>query len=168
MEQLLNDFSPGLFIMQAFIFLVLIILMRIFAWKPILESLASREEDIENAIEAAKKAKEEMASLTASNEKLLLEGKAERETLFAEAQKTAKQIVADASAKAQEEGAAQLAKAQAAIASEKNAAIAGLKAEAVNLSLEIAEKLLKKELSDKNAQEALIAEYLKDTNLAAN
>ncbi len=168
MEQLLNDFSPGLFIMQAFIFLVLIILMRIFAWKPILESLASREEDIENAIEAAKKAKEEMASLTASNEKLLLEGKAERETLFAEAQKTAKQIVADASAKAQEEGTAQLAKAQAAIASEKNAAIAGLKAEAVNLSLEIAEKLLKKELSDKNAQEALIAEYLKDTNLAAN
>jgi len=166
MEQLLNDFSPGLFIMQAFIFLVLIVLMRLFAWKPILESLSSREEDIENAIEAAKQAKEEMASLTANNEKLLLEGKAERETLFAEAQKTAKQIVADASAKAQEEGAAQLAKAQAAIASEKNAAIAGLKAEAVNLSLEIAEKLLKKELSDKNAQEALIAEYLKESNLA--
>ena len=133
MEQLLNDFSPGLFIMQAFILLILIALMRIFAWKPILESLASREDDIENAIESAKKAKEEMVSLTASNEKLLLEGKAERETLFAEAQKTAKQIVADASDKAQLEGAAQLAKAQAAIASEKNAAIAGLKRESLTM-----------------------------------
>lgn len=168
MEQLLNDFSPGLFFMQSFILVVLIVLLRLFAWKPILAALEARESDIEDAIESAKKAKEEMAQLTSSNEKLLLEAKAERETLFADAQKTAKQIVADASAKAQEEGAAQLAKAQAAIESEKNAAVAELKEQAVNLSLAIAEKLLKKELSDKKAQEALIQEYLKDAKLAVN
>ena len=71
MEMLLNDFSLGLFIMQAVILLVLILLMRKFAWKPILDALQGREEGIQNALDAAESAKLEMQNLTADNEKLL-------------------------------------------------------------------------------------------------
>ena len=78
MDQLLNDFSPGLFFMQSFILLGLILLMRKFAWKPILDSLQDREDDISSAIEAANAAKEEMAKLTASNENLMRDARTER------------------------------------------------------------------------------------------
>ena len=68
METLLNDFSPGLFIMQSILLLVLILLMRKFAWKPILNSLQEREEGIENAINLAEQARKEIAELKSANE----------------------------------------------------------------------------------------------------
>ena len=82
MDQLLNDFSPGLFIMQTVIMIVLIFLMVKFAWKPILNSLSEREEGIQGALDAAEKAKLEMQNLHADNEKLLQQARAERETML--------------------------------------------------------------------------------------
>lgn len=167
MEQLLNDFSPGLFFMQAFILLVLIVLMKKFAWKPILEALDTREEDIKNAIEAAKKAKEELANLNAQNEQLLKEARAEKDALLQEASASAKSIIAEAKDKAKTEAQLEIDKATAAIASEKSAALATIRTEAVALSLQMAEKVLRGELSDKNAQEALLAKYVEEADLTA-
>ena len=141
--------------------------MRKFAWKPILDSLEGRESDIRNAIESAKKAKAEMEELTASNEKLLQEARLEKDNLLKEAQVTAKALVEEAKEQAQKEGAIEKEKAMAAINSEKKAALAEIKNLATELSLEIAEKILKKELSDKSAQEALISDYLNEAELTA-
>ena len=167
MEQLLNDFSPGLFFMQAFILLVLIVLMKKFAWKPILEALDTREEDIKNAIESAKKAKEEMTLLTAQNEQLLKDARAERDAMMQEATVNAKAIVTEAKDKARTEAQAEIDKATAAIATEKALALAAIRGQAVSLSIQMAEKVLRNELSDKNAQEALLAKYAQEADLTA-
>lgn len=167
MEQLLNDFSPGLFFMQAFILLVLILLMRKFAWKPILTALDTREENIKNAIESAEKAKEELSALTSDKESLLKEAKAQRDTIIAEAQASANAVVEEAKNAAKSEAAEIASKAALALKAEKNAAIAELQAQAAILSVDIAEKILKNELKDKKAQETLVAEYLKEADLTA-
>lgn len=167
MDQLLNDFSPGLFFMQAFLLLVLIVLMKKFAWKPILDSLNEREEDIKNAIESAKQAKEEMEKLNSQNESLLQEARAERDKMLQEATANAKSIVAEAKDKARTEAQAEVDKATAAIASEKSAALAAIKGQAVALSLEMAEKVLRSELSNAKAQEELLAKYAEEADLTA-
>jgi F-type H+-transporting ATPase subunit b len=167
MEQLLNDFSPGLFFMQAFILLVLILLMRKFAWKPILTALDTREENIKNAIESAEKAKDELSKLTSDKESLLKEAKAQRDIIIAEAQTSANGLVEEAKNIAKAEAADIASKASAALKAEKNAAIAELRSQAAILSVDIAEKILREELKDKKAQEALVAEYLKEADLTA-
>ena len=79
MEKLLSDFSVGLFFWQTLVFILLIFVLRKFAWKPILEAVNTREESISNALNAAEEAKKEMANLTATNEKLLIEAREERD-----------------------------------------------------------------------------------------
>ena len=96
MEQLLHDFSPGLFFIQALILVVLIVLMRKFAWKPILDSLDERETEIKSAIEAAQQAREEMAQLSSDNERLIQEAKEEQSRILKEAQATANNVIAEA------------------------------------------------------------------------
>src|SRR5690606_33597604 len=96
MDQLLNDFSPGLFIMQTVILIVLIFLMVRFAWKPILNSLNEREEGIQGALDAAEKAKLEMQNLQADNEKLLQEARSEREAMMKEAREIKAKMITDA------------------------------------------------------------------------
>lgn len=165
MDQLLNDFSPGLFIMQTVIFLVLIFLMVKLAWKPILNSLNDREEGIQGALDAAEQAKLEMANLKADNEKLLQEARAERESMMKEAREIKVKIISDAKEEAQAEANKTIANAQVAIESEKKAAIAELKSTVAELSIEIAEKVVKSELSNKEKQLELVSSMLKDANL---
>jgi F-type H+-transporting ATPase subunit b len=165
METLLNDFSVGLFFMQAFILVILILLMRKFAWKPILDALQSREDGIANALESAENAKLEMQNLTASNDKLLKEARVEREAMLKEARDMKDKMIADAKGEAQVQANAMISQAQAAIESEKNAAMAELKSHVASLSLEIAEKVVRQELSNKDKQLELVESMLGEATL---
>ena len=165
MDQLLNDFSPGLFIMQTAIMIVLIFLMVKFAWKPILNSLNEREEGIQGALDAAEKAKLEMENLHADNEKLLQEARAERESMLKEARELKNKMVSDAKEEAKTEADKIVAQAQIIIESEKKSAIEELKQQVANLSLEIAEKVVKHELSDNEKQMKLVEQMLGEAKL---
>ncbi|MDO7172184.1 F0F1 ATP synthase subunit B [Mariniflexile sp. AS56] len=165
METLLNDFSVGLFIMQAIILVILILLMRKFAWKPILDSLQNREEGIKNALVSAEKARLEMQNLNSENEKLLKEARAEREAMLKEARDMKNKMVEDAKTEAKEEASKIVAQAQASIESEKNAAIAELKLQVANLSIDIAEKVIREELSNKDKQVKLVESMLSEAKL---
>ncbi|SRX52659.1 F0F1 ATP synthase subunit B [Aequorivita sp. CIP111184] len=165
MEKLINDFSFGLFIWQIIIFVLLLFLLRKFAWKPILNAVNDREEGIKNALDSAEKAKLEMQNLQADNEKLLQEARVEREMMMKEAREIKAKMIADAKEDAKTEADKMVAQAQAAIESEKKSAIAELKQQVASLSLEIAEKVVKHELSDKDKQLKLVNEMLGDAKL---
>lgn len=165
MDKLINDFSFGLFFWQAFILLILIGLLVKFAWKPIMTAITEREEGILNALQAAENAKKDMQNLQADNEKLLAEARAERDTMLKEAREMKDKMVADAKAEAQAQGEKMIAQAKATIDSEKNAAMAELKSHVSTLSIEIAEKLLKEELANKEAQSKLVEKMLGDAKL---
>ena len=165
MEKLVNDFSFGLFFWQIIIFVLLLLLLRKFAWKPILNAVNERETGIKNALDAAEKAKLEMQNLQADNEKLLQEARAEREVMMKEAREIKAKMIADAKEEAKAEADKTIAQAQVAIESEKKSAIAELKQQVASLSLEIAEKVVKNELSDKEKQLKLVDEMLGDAKL---
>ena len=165
MDKLINDFSYGLFFWQVIILGITILLLAKFAWKPILSALAAREEGISNALLAAENAKKDMQNLKADNEKLLAEARAERDLMMKEAREIKDNMIADAKLEAQAQGEKMIESAKAAIASEKNAAMADLKNQVSSLSLEIAEKLLREELSNKDAQTKLVEKMLGDAKL---
>ncbi len=165
MDKLINDFSFGLFFWQALILLVLLFLLRKFAWKPILDSLNNREEGIKDALESAEAARKEMQNLQADNERILNEARAERDGMLKEARQLKENMITDAKAEAQIEADKIVAQAQATIASEKKAAIADLKSQVAGLSVEIAEKVVRKELSDKKQQLELVDSMLGDVTL---
>ena len=165
MDQLLHDFSPGLFFMQAIILLILIVLMRKFAWKPILDSLQSREDGIQNALDSAEKAKLEMQNLQADNQKLLQEARAEREEMLKEAREMKNKMIEDAKSEAEGQANKMIAQAQAAIEGEKKAALAELKNHVAGISLEIAEKVMRTELSNKDKQLQLVETMLGEKSL---
>jgi F-type H+-transporting ATPase subunit b len=165
MEKLINDFSLGLFFWQFVIFVGLIFLLKKFAWKPILDSVNEREEGIKNALLSAENAKKEMQNLKSDNEKLLAEARLERDTMMKEAREIKEKMINDAKTEAQVAGQKMIEQAKASIESEKNAALAELKAQVSTLSLDIAEKLLKDELSNKEAQTKLVEKMLGDVKL---
>jgi F-type H+-transporting ATPase subunit b len=165
MEKLINDFSFGLFIWQIVIFVGLILLLKKFAWKPILDSVNEREEGIKNALLSAENAKKEMQNLQADNEKLIAEARAERESMLKDAREIREKMINDAKAEASAQGEKMIEQAKAAIASEKNAAMAELKNQVSSLSLEIAEKVLRDELSNKDSQTKLVEKMLGDAKL---
>lgn len=165
MDQLLNDFSPGLFFMQAFIFLILLFLLAKFAWKPIIQSLKIREESIQDALDSAERAKEEMAQLKADNEKLLDEARQQRDTILQDAREVANGIREEAKADASKQTDKMIADARAAIEVEKQAAMAEVRTLVAELSLQVAEKLLKRKLDDESAQKELISDFIKDVKL---
>ncbi|MDN3667702.1 F0F1 ATP synthase subunit B [Algibacter miyuki] len=115
MDQLLHDFSPGLFFMQAIILLILIVLMRKFAWKPILDALQTREDGIQDALDSAENAKLEMQNLQADNQKLLQEARAEREEMLKEAREMKNTMIEDAKSEAEAQANKMIVQAQAAI-----------------------------------------------------
>lgn len=162
MEKLVNDFSLGLFFWQAVILVVLILLLVKFAWKPIMTSITAREEGIAAALASAEAARKEMHNLQADNQRILQEARAERDAMIKEAREIKEKMIADAKEEAQQQGAKMIEQAKAAITSEKNAAMAELKSQVSGFSLEIAEKLLKNELSNKEAQTALVEKMLGD------
>ena len=165
MDKLINDFSFGLFFWQMTLFLLLLLLLKKFAWKPILDALNDREEGIKNALDAAENAKQEMQNLQADNQKLLQEARSEREAMIKEARDIKEKMITGAKEEAKVEADKMIVNAQAAIESEKKSAIADIKNQVANLSIEIAEKVVKNELSDKNKQLQLVESMLNDSTL---
>ena len=162
----MNFTSPeSLIFWTTLIFVVFFILLRKFAWKPILEAVKGREDSINNALMAAENAKKDIQNLKADNEKLLAEARAERDTMLKEAREIKEKMIADAKNEAEEQGSKMIAQAKATIESEKNAAMAELKSHVSTLSVEIAEKLLKEELANKEAQTKLVEKMLGDAKL---
>ena len=96
MEKLINDFSFGLFFWQSILFILLLFLLKKFAWKPILDALNSREEGIKNALDEADKARQEMLDLKSSNEKILKEARIERDTLLKDARMIKDKMITEA------------------------------------------------------------------------
>lgn len=165
MEQLLENFSLDLFIKQTILFLLLIFLMVKFAWKPILNALNEREDNIQGALDAAEKAKLEMQNLQADNKKLLNEARAERDTMLKEAREMKAKMIADAKDEAKVAADQMIAQAQAAIESEKKAAVADIKNQVASLSVDIAEKVMRAELADAGKQQKLVENLLGDAKL---
>lgn len=165
MEKLISDFSVGLFFWQSLVFVALILLLRKFAWKPILNAVNAREESIENALNSAEDAKKEMANLTASNERLLNEAREERDALMKEARDMKADIVAKAKEEAAAEGEKMIASAKSAIEMERKAAIVELKNQVASLSIDIAEKVVKGNLAADDKQKALVNELVEEVNL---
>ncbi|PWG05824.1 F0F1 ATP synthase subunit B [Polaribacter aquimarinus] len=165
METLLNDFSPGLFVVSLILLLALIALMVKFAWKPILNSLEERESGIENALAAAENARKEMQNLQADNAKLVKEARAERDAMMKEARDIRDNMIAEAKEDAKEVTTKLIENAQASIVQEKQAALAELKKNVAELSIGIAESVIKKELSNKKDQLELVEGILKDVTL---
>jgi F-type H+-transporting ATPase subunit b len=165
MEELFGQFSLGLFILQTVLFIGLIFLLKKFAWKPILDAVNEREDGIKNALLSAENARNEMQNLQADNQRILQEARMERDALLKEAREMKEKMIADSKNEAQAAGLKMIEQAKAAIESEKNAAMAELKSQISSLSLEIAEKLLKDELSNKDSQMKLVEKMLGDAKL---
>ena len=150
----------GLVFWMSLAFLIVLFVLRKFAWSGILKSLKDREDFIERSLKSAEEAKAQMSSLKAENENLLAEARAEREAILKEAKEMKEKILADAKLTASEEGNRLIASARGEIEKEKNQALSDIKKQVGEISLEIAERVIKKELNDKGAQEALVAEHL--------
>jgi F-type H+-transporting ATPase subunit b len=163
MELVKPDF--GLVFWMTLSFLIVVFLMRKFAWGPILSSLKEREDSIADALNAAKKAKEEVANLKAENERILQEARNERDKILKEARDAKEQIVNEARTRAQTEGDRMLTIARESINNEKRAAIAELKNQVAHLSIEIAEKVIRQQLSSDEKQKALVQDLLKDVKM---
>ena len=150
----------GLVFWMSLAFLIVLFILKKFAWSGILKALKDREDFIDRSIKSAEEAKAQMSSLKAENENLLAEARAEREAILKEAKELKEKILADAKLTASEEGNRLIATARGEIEKEKNQALSDIKKQVGEISLEIAERVIRKELSDKGAQEALVTEHL--------
>jgi F-type H+-transporting ATPase subunit b len=162
METLISNFSTGLFLWQTIIFIVLIFALKKFAWKPILNSVTEREESIKEALKSAEEARLKLAELKTDNQALLNEARVERDAILKEARTMKDGIVAEAKASASLVGDKMIADARESIQHEKMAAITDLKNQVAVLSIDIAEKILKDELSSADKQKAIIDNLVKD------
>jgi F-type H+-transporting ATPase subunit b len=159
--------SPGLgLIIWNFVaFLVLLFLLKKFAWKPILKSLNEREANIADSIATADKVRAEMAQLKSENEALLAKAREERAEMLKEAKVTRDKMISEAKEMAKAEGNKMIADAQQAINNQKMAAITDVKNQVGELVIEVAEKVLQRELSNKAEQEAYIREIAQTVKL---
>jgi F-type H+-transporting ATPase subunit b len=157
--------GTGLIFWQLFGFLGLLFILIKFAWKPMLAALDERESSIENALKSAETARNEMANLKAENEKLLTEARLERDIILKKAQDASVKMIDEAKEDAIKVGAQMIANAKAVIETEKKAALADIKTQVASLSLEITEKLLRKNLSDDKAQKELVDGFLNELKL---
>lgn len=155
----------GLIFWTTIVFISLVVLLGKFAWKPILSAIKTREESIEEALKSAEKAKLEMQELKSGNEKILAEARAERDALLKDARDTKDAIINEAKTKAKTEADRILTAAREQINNEKNAAITELKNQVATLSIDIAEKILRSELSSDDKQKALVNNLMKDVTL---
>lgn len=155
----------GLVFWSVITFLFLLIILKKFAWKPILGAVSERENGIINALASAENARKEMENLKADNERILNEARAEREAMFKDAREIKAKMIADAKEEAQLQTSSMIAQAQAAIESEKKAAMAELRNQVAILSIDIAEKVVREELSNKDRQLKLVESMLSDAKL---
>ncbi|GAC1308486.1 MAG: F0F1 ATP synthase subunit B [Mucilaginibacter sp.] len=156
----------GLIFWTALSFFILLFILGKYAWKPILAAVAERENSIESALSKAEAVKEEMARLTSENEALLKQARAERDAILSEATKVKNQIISDAKDAAHKEGARQIEQARLEINNQKAIALADVKNQVASLSLEIAEKVLRKQFEDSKKQDELVRDLLKDVKLS--
>lgn len=155
----------GLMFWTCVVFTLLLILLKKFAWKPILSAVDTRNNSIEDALALAKKTRDEMANLQEANKKLLQEARAQRDEMLKEARDIKASIVSDAKHTAKVEADKMISSAKAVIENEKVAAISELKNSVGALSIEIAEKVLKSEFKDVEKQNTFISEMLNDVKL---
>lgn len=155
----------GLIFWMTLSFGILLFILGKFVWPPVMRALNERENNIEQALHEADKAREEMKQLLFSNEQLMLEARDERDKLIGEARKIKESLIEDARLKATEEANRIVENARERIHFEKMSAITELKNQIANLSIEIAEKVIGKELSEHNKQEQMVKESLNDFNL---
>ena len=155
----------GLIFWQSLVFILLVFLLAKFAWRPILDSLKIREESIQEALEAAENARLEMSDLKADNDAMIVEARAERETMLKDATQTANSIKEEAKLDAAKMGQKIVEDAKAGIEAEKQAALAEVRALVIDLSVEMAEKVIRKSLGDEKSQKALVSEFLADKNI---
>ncbi len=165
MDKLLSEFSVGLFFWQLILFVGLVLLLKKFAWKPILNAVNEREEGIKKALASAEEAKKEMQNLTADNKLLVKQARAERDAMLKEAREIREKMISEAKEDAKEQTAKTIENAIVAIEQEKQAALAHLKKEVGDLSMIIAQAILKKELSSQEDQIKLVEGMLKDVTL---
>lgn len=157
--------GTGLILWQTFVFLLLVLLLAKFAWKPILGSLKEREESIQQALDSAEKAKLEMAALKSDNEKLLREAREERDKILRDAREAANRLHDQAQTDAKKNADKIIEDAKSIIQTEKNAALRDVKAQVAMFSLEIAERLIKNNLKEDKAQRELAETFIKDLKL---
>ena len=155
----------GLIFWTTITFVLLLVLLGKFAWKPILAAIKTREKGIEDALSSAEKALNDMRELRANNDKILAEARNERDALIKEARDAKDAIINEAKSKAQKDADRILATAREQIINEKNAAVTELKNQVATLSIEIAEKILRSELSSDEKQKTLVNNLMKDVNL---
>ena len=146
-------------------FIMVLLILRKFAWIPILNALRNREQSIEDSLRSADKAKKEMEKLKADNEKIMAEARKERDQMMKETKKTSELILNEAKNKAGEESKKIIKAARVQIENEKDAAIADIRNQVAELSVEIAEKILKEKLKDDKAQQELMEKLLKDIKM---
>ncbi|MGB1113348.1 MAG: F0F1 ATP synthase subunit B [Flavobacteriaceae bacterium] len=165
MEKLISEFSLGLFVWQSLIFIGLLFLLRKYAWGPILNAVNERETSIKDALASAEAARSEMENLQSDNQRIVKEARAEKEALLKEAQTTRAELINSAKEEAQAEAEKILSQAQEAIQNEKRAALTELKEQVGSLAMGIAEKVLQKELENKDKQVQLVDQLLQDADL---
>tara|TARA_Y100000991_G_scaffold185764_1_gene150042 strand:- start:1106 stop:1603 length:498 start_codon:yes stop_codon:yes gene_type:complete len=161
MEKLIEEFSVGLFFWQTVLFIALIFLLRKFAWKPILNAVIEREEKIEGALKAAEEAENKMKELSANNEKILADARVERENILKDGRSIKEKMIADAKSQATTEAEKIITSAKEQINIEKMKAMTEIKNQVADISIEMAEKILRTELKDTKNQKKLIEEALK-------
>lgn len=155
----------GLLFWMVLSFGVVLFVLAKYAWKPILKSLKDREESIEGALKSAEQAKVEMKQLQANNEKIIIEAKVERDKLIKEARDVKENIIKEAKVQATVEAKKLVETARESIENEKATAITEIKNQVSLLSVQIAEKILKRELTDNADQQKYIDEMLKEINM---
>lgn len=155
----------GLIFWQTIIFVIVFIFLLTFAWRPIADALKTREAFINDALRSAELAKEEMTQLKQDNELLLEEARRERDVMLKEASAVANRIKEEAKAETSKIAEKIIGDAKLVIENEKKAALAEVQNLVASLSLEIAEKVLRKNLGDDKAQKALVEGYLKDVKI---
>ena len=155
----------GLLFWMVLTFLIVLYILKKFAWGPILSSLKEREDSIEEALQSAQKAREEMSKLQADNEKILAEAREERSKMLKDAKEMQQKMIDDAKQKASQEADKMIEAARRAIENEKEAAINEMKENIASLSVLIAEKILKHQLDDSEKQKELMDQYLKNIKL---
>ena len=155
----------GMIFWSTLFFLLLLFILGKFAWPAILTAVKARNESIKNALDAADKAKVEMAKLQTDNKKILAEAKAERDAMLKEAKAVKVSLIAEAKEKASEEAKKLVQSAREAIQAEKEAAVSDMKAQIVTLSVDIAEKILRGKLEDSKAQKDLVNKLLNEADL---
>ena len=157
--------DPGLLIWMCISFGILVFSLGKFAWKPILGAVKTREQSIADALNEAKKMRDDMAKMSASNEEIMRQARAERDLLLKDARDIRDKEISEAKTRAKAEADAMLGRAREDIRNEKNAAIVELRNQVAELSVQVAERILKEKLGDAAAQKALVDKVIGEADL---